>query len=128
MLSKVETSVRPSAIKPKTKTNQSTHMETILAFSLGMVTVISIMVAVVVVKLYKNSDKMLKDIQDHESILRDHYRMVDKVQEELDRRIDGLSGELNLRIDQEGSEFQRQLDSRLDKLEDRLTAKTVLKG
>jgi uncharacterized protein YlxW (UPF0749 family) len=127
VLSKVETSVRPSAIKPKPKTNQSTHMETILAFSLGMVTVISIMVAVVVVKLYKNSDRMLKDIQDHEMILRDHYQIVEKIQDELSRRIDELSGELHRRIDQEGSEFQRQLDSRLDKLEDRL-AKNLLKG
>ena len=117
MLSKVETSVRPSAIKTKTKTNQSTHMETILAFSLGMVTVISIMVAVVVVKLYKNSDRMSLSIQDYNLRLN-----------EQDTQIGLLSGELHRRIDEEVRELQRQLDSRLDKLEDRLTAKTVLKG
>lgn len=81
-------------------------METLIAFSLGMVSVIAIVIAGVMVKLYKDTRNLVEAVNDNEIAHNDLYRLVG----------------------QEVSDLQRQLDSRLDKLESKLTSKTLLKG
>jgi hypothetical protein len=81
-------------------------METLIAFSLGMVSAIAIVIVGVMVKLYKDVKGLVETVSHQETANDDIYRL----------------------IGQEVSDLQRQLDSRLDKLESKLTSKTLLKG
>jgi cell shape-determining protein MreC len=90
-------------------------METQLAFTFGMLTVVAIiMIVVIVVGLVKviKQEKQLKNLEQALS------NFVDRV--ERSTALDDLFKEINHRIDSVENNFNSQLDSRLDKLESKL--------
>jgi len=114
-------------------------MEMIIGFSLGVGIVGIVMLGMVTFRLIKSSEIVNKELQKLPYTISDIYNTVGNQYSELDRRIDdlekelgvmvhNLSTEVHLRMDDITRDFQSQLDSRLDKLESKMSSKTVLKG
>jgi len=87
-------------------------MEQLYFFSLGMVTVIAVL-------LIGGTFKLKKQVQDLQENTRNTY---DKINE-MNRYVDDRVKDLDTRIDHETEAIYRTLDSRFDKLENKLTTK-----
>lgn len=87
-------------------------MEQLYFFSLGMVTVIAVLLIGGIVRLKKQ-------VQDLQENTRTTY---DKLNE-MNRYVDDRVRDLDTRIDHETAAIYRTLDSRFDKLENKLTTK-----
>lgn len=87
-------------------------MEQLYFFSLGMVTVIAVL-------LIGGTFKLKKQVQDLQENTRNTY---DKLNE-MNRYVDDRVKDLDTRIDHETEAIYRTLDSRFDKLENKLTTK-----
>ena len=85
-------------------------METLVTFSLGVVTVLIVLGIVVVVKLAKQVKELKLSTQNLET-------WVDRNDEMVNRRIDG---EIE-RVDKMDRDIYSFIDSRLDKLENKLS-------
>jgi hypothetical protein len=114
-------------------------MEMIIGFSLGVGIVGIAMLGMVTFRLIRRSETINKELQELPYTISEIYNTVGNQDSELGRRIDdlekdlsvmihNLSTEVHLRIDDITKDFQSQLDSRLDKLESKMSSKTVLKG
>jgi len=93
-------------------------METLIAFSRGVVTMFFIGMFVVVVQL-KNQVKQLSLTNQN----------LERYISDVSQRMEETNFQLHQRVDGEVSELQRQLDSRFDKFENKITnKKEILKG
>jgi len=93
-------------------------METLIAFSWGVVTMFFIGMFVVVVQLKNQVKQLSLTNQNLERYISDVSRKMEEANSQLHQRVDG-----------EVSELQRQLDSRFDKFENKITnKKEILKG
>jgi predicted PurR-regulated permease PerM len=114
-------------------------MGIIIGFSLGVGMVGIVMLVVVTFRLMRRLEVVNKELQELPHTISEIYDSMSNQDRELDRRIDdwvkdqsvmihNLSTEVHLRMDDITRDFQSQLDSRLDKLESKMSSKTVLKG
>jgi biopolymer transport protein ExbB/TolQ len=104
-------------------------------FVLGIVTVLVIAEVVAAFIVIKTINTLKKQARDNENQFNDVYRRIDDIHHEQARDNENQFNDVHRRIDEENrnteQQFQevwRQLDSRLDKLENRLTSKQVIKG
>jgi len=114
-------------------------MEILIGFSLGVGIVGIVMLGVFMFRLNRQLKSMRQELTEvsksieyvqryANNIESDTYRRMETSENTFSVRLDELHRELHLRIDEMDRTFQSQLDSRLDKLEDKLSNKAVLKG
>lgn len=103
-------------------------MDAILAFVLGMFSVVAIGIIVVAVVGFFKARKNEKDldgyIKDQDNLDRNNNKYftdeIEKVDRETNRRLNDFISEIYMKIDTVEKEFNSELDSRLNKFENRI--------
>jgi uncharacterized membrane-anchored protein YhcB (DUF1043 family) len=94
-------------------------MEELYFFSLGMVTVI----AVLLIGGHIQAKKQVKDLQNQIKNLNKSMENYERYVDDKFRITENLFNTVDVRIDTETRELYRTMDSRFDKLENKLTTK-----